>query len=253
MAFVAGVGFALLVRKGYRYVENADNLAMEDYENMPRRAVMSMLVHCAYFRDLDQLTRMAAWWLDYNNSRAKNYGEYYWRELQPASKLELKELGLAFFRREPGHRNPGAPDLAVVLRGTVLTKPADWSADIKRFLQLLDTTERVERTMELILDVLKDFPDDNQICMAGHSLGAAIALIVGGRLYNRKIHIDTHLFNPPLVALDDSRRSVSEPTFRAHVEPGQPDQVSVLEAETNASRWKEAFVSATNQRCATNG
>lgn len=214
---VAGFGVlsgAIVSRIGHGVYHSRDHgkkLAKERYNDVRLSVLMAMLVHWCYFRDLNPLEEAAAWFMEYNNKRAKKYGELHW-EPHPCDEQypgELKYLGLAFLRKRINHSdNPNAPDLAIVLRGTIPTNLADLEADWKIGIQKFDHTHRVVRTSELILQVVKKFRKDypgKQICMAGHSLGAAIALIVGGCLYSstHKIDIETHLFNPPLLTLVD--------------------------------------------------
>jgi hypothetical protein len=76
---------------------------------------------------------------------------------------------------------------------------------------------------------------DKRICIAGHSLGIAIALIVGGLLYStHNIHIDTHLFNPPLLTV------VNVLVGRARIPTPQTKDAPCLEVDF--SLLKEALV-----------
>ncbi|XP_024388410.1 GDSL esterase/lipase At4g10955 [Physcomitrium patens] len=220
-------------------------LAEEGYENMPRRSVMSMLVHCTYFRDLSRLETAASWIMDYTNDRAKEYGEEHWDTYRcGATELVLKALGLAFFCRKRSHRNPRAPELAIVLRGTIPTRDLDLLADLRIGVESLNKSGRVLRTVELILQVVEKFRKEKpngEICMAGHSLGAAIALIVGGFLYSTHgINIDTHLFNPPLMTLVDvlSGGAFPRPTAPANFEGAD----HVPELEVGFTQLKDALV-----------
>jgi hypothetical protein len=172
------------------------------------REVLSMLVHCVYFRDLDILGTWAAWLCGYRNRRAESYGKEHWEHMDctpfETDEAELKKLGLAFFLRKEPHPNTSAPRLAIVLRGTIPYKLRDLLPDLKIAAELLQEDKRFRRCRDLIWEVIQDFRNthggsNEMICIAGHSLGAAIALKVGIELKTRETSIDTHLFNPPML------------------------------------------------------
>ena len=172
------------------------------------REVLSMLVHCVYFRDLHILGTWAAWLCGYRNRRAESYGKEHWEHMDCTSfgtdEAELQKLGLAFFLRKEPHPNTSAPRLAIVLRGTIPYKVRDLLPDLKIAAELLQETDRFVSCLNLIWEVIQYFKNTNggsneMICIAGHSLGAAIALKVGIELKNRQTSIDTHLFNPPML------------------------------------------------------
>jgi hypothetical protein len=172
-----------------------------------RRRVLAMLVHWVYFRDLDPLGTWAARALGYGNRRAESYGKEHWEHMDctpfRTGKAELTRLGLAFLIRKDPHPYNGAPRLAIVLRGTIPYKVADLLLDLKVGAALLEEDERFRRCGDLIRAVIQDFRNrnggPNEICIAGHSLGAAIALKVGIDLKLRGTSIETHLFNPVML------------------------------------------------------
>ena len=152
-------------------------------------------------------------------------------------------MGLAFFTRKCSHSNPNAPGLAIVLRGTIPTKSLDLLADLRIGLERLKQSNRVLRTVRLIVQVVEEFRSENpheRICMAGHSLGAAICLIVGDCLIaTHNIYIDTHLFNPPLLTLVDviRGRALPRPTAPANFDGDD----HVPELEVDFVQLKEVF------------
>ena len=85
------VGFtAVVANKAVNYLDDYENLAEEDYDNLSLRSLMAMLVHYAYFRDLNVAEGAAAWILDYNNKRANGYGKLHWKSYPcQASEPEL--------------------------------------------------------------------------------------------------------------------------------------------------------------------
>jgi hypothetical protein len=194
-----------------------------DYAALPLRALLAVLVHCVYFRDVrHRAAAVVAKLLRYENKDAEELGRQHWQpmgcaaikagadELRHLDDAEMEELGLAVYLRKdpPGgpHPNVNAPGLAIVLRGTLLHFGRDLAADANIALDRLHESKRVARCRAVILKVVRDFlrggGRQDQICMAGHSLGAGIALLVGKDLASEHdILIDTHLFNPPLLTL----------------------------------------------------
>lgn len=187
------------------------------YDGLSLREVLAVLVHCVYFRDLEHRAELKlAKALGYQDEDAEKAGREHWQPMAyeeigaDVDAKKLKKLGLAFFRPMAGdpHPNKNAPRLAIVLRGT-LPLPQfvrDLGADAEIGLEILPESKRVMQCQDLILKVVNDFLDQgrsqDQICMAGHSLGAGIALLIGKHLVSaHDIHIDTHLFNPPLLTL----------------------------------------------------
>ena len=50
----------------------------------------------------------------------------------------------------------------------------------------------------------------NNVCIAGHSLGAGFALQVGKELAKEGTYVEAHLFNPPSVSLAMSLKTIGE-------------------------------------------
>ena len=219
--------------------DDPENLAEENSDNLLRPSLMAMLVHWTYFRDSNMVLASLAWVADYTNDRAMDYANEHWEPYHHAE--DLKELGLAFLRRKRSHRNRNAPALAILLRGTIPIKPVDIIADLRLGAQELNKSSRVLRTVRMVVQVvgryLRENPNrQNDICLAGHSLGAAIALVIGGTLYaTYGVDIDTHLFNPPLVTVVDVL------TGRARLD-GFDENDHVAELEVNFEDLKQVFV-----------
>ncbi|KAG0632062.1 hypothetical protein M758_1G301300 [Ceratodon purpureus] len=231
-------------------------LALKSYDRISRRCLMAMLVHCTYFRDLNLIERFGALLMEYDNKRAEDYGDTHWEpylcRATLANELYLKDLGLAFYRRRPSHRNRKAPGLAIVLRGTIPTRSMDLLDDLRIGMHALNQSDRVLDTVRLIVQVVKSFQTrypNESICMAGHSLGAAIGLIVGGTLYSTYgINIDTRLFNPPLVTVVNVLSGRVRPTAPADFYGDN----HVPELEVDFGELKRVFVQSYGNQAAMN-
>lgn len=101
-------------------------------------------------------------------------------------------------------RPSGAPKAVLALRGTLLKSPTirrDIQDDL-RFLawESLKGSSRFKVALEVLKSVTKSYGSNN-VCIAGHSLGAGFALQVGKALAKEGIYVETHIFNPPSVSL----------------------------------------------------
>lgn len=110
-------------------------------------------------------------------------------------------------------RPSGAPRAVLALRGTLLkslTMRRDIEDDL-RFLawESLKGSVRFKVALEALKSVAEKYGSNN-VCIAGHSLGAGFALQVGKALAKEGIYVDTHLFNPPSVSLAMSLRNIGE-------------------------------------------
>ncbi|XLR29637.1 hypothetical protein HN51_049519 [Arachis hypogaea] len=101
-------------------------------------------------------------------------------------------------------RPSGAPRAVLALRGTLLKSPTMWRdiEDDLRFLawENLKGSVRFKVALEVLKSVC-DLHGRNNVCIAGHSLGAGFALQVGKMLAKEGIYVETHLFNPPSLSL----------------------------------------------------
>ncbi|KAG0625358.1 hypothetical protein M758_2G048300 [Ceratodon purpureus] len=193
------------------------------YEDLSRREVVAMLVHCAYFRDLAALAWPVAKLLNYQDNRSEEYGEKFWAPLTSVHNVilktgKLKELRVAFYLRRKDIEHPltttgPAPHLVIALRGTLPYLSKDYKDDIRISGEILLESERVKECLILIEKVIQEFlstpgRSKDEICLAGHSLGAGIALLVGKHLAASGTNIDTHLFAPPLLTLASIARDL---------------------------------------------
>lgn len=110
-------------------------------------------------------------------------------------------------------RPSGAPRAVLALRGTLLKSPT-FRRDIQddlRFLawETLKGSVRFNGALKA-LRTMADKYGSNNVCIAGHSLGAGFALQVGKALAKQGIYVEAHLFNPPSVSVAMSFRNLGE-------------------------------------------
>ncbi|KAG0585917.1 hypothetical protein KC19_2G049400 [Ceratodon purpureus] len=220
------------------------------YKDLSRREVAAMLVHCAYFRDLAALAWPVAKLMGYQDDRSERYGGEFWAPWTSVHNVipktgKLKELRVAFYLRKDKHpimATGPAPRLVIALRGTLLYLKKDLKEDLSISGELLLESERVKECLILIEKVIKEFlstpgRSKDEICLAGHSLGAGIALLVGKHLATSGTEIDTHLFAPPLLTL----ASIASDLLH-HASGVSPNELQVLFFNKLTDRMKESGV-----------
>ncbi|KAK9266817.1 hypothetical protein L1049_001641 [Liquidambar formosana] len=99
---------------------------------------------------------------------------------------------------ESNHYN-SAPKYVVCFRGTRLrgkTWYKDLKVDIRIFLGTPHESSRFKQAMEYVKNKVNSVGAEN-IWLAGHCLGAAIAMLVGKEMAKENHFVETFLFNPP--------------------------------------------------------
>lgn len=100
----------------------------------------------------------------------------------------------------PDDQHPAqAPRYVVTFRGTITKGDAfirDLELDIHIIRNGLHQTSRFEIAIQAVRHVVATFGSSN-IWIAGHSLGAAMALLAGKNMAKSGVHLDAFLFNSP--------------------------------------------------------
>lgn len=110
-------------------------------------------------------------------------------------------------------RPNGAPKAVLALRGTVLkqlTVARDLEDDLRFFAQeSLRGSVRYAGALAVLKSAIDKHGSDN-VCVAGHSLGAGFAMQIGKTLAIDGVFVECHLFNPPSVSLGMGLRKLQE-------------------------------------------
>jgi GTPase SAR1 family protein len=120
----------------------------------------------------------------------------------------MEEIRIQVFGRlEPQQAHergikPPLPNHVVAIRGTNFRSISDISDDYRVLSQDLHNSPGYGHIKQTITSAIDKYNGDNNICVAGHSLGAAFALLVTRELALNDQPIETHLFNPPFVTPD---------------------------------------------------
>eukprot|EP00250_Pteridium_aquilinum_P023062 c2613_g2_i1 orf=280-1443(-) len=179
-----------------------------------KQAVMAALIQAVYVSETDR---------QQGKHGVHALEPKWWNELgyEPLSFLHEDQeskpiVGIVFKRTVKGHdESKGVeeenaekfeedvselPIMVVALRGTMLyhadSLQKDMLANFYVVLHQLHTTARFAMALKSIRQVIDQVGSEN-VSVAGHSLGAALALLAGQTLASEGALVDTHLFNPP--------------------------------------------------------
>lgn len=182
-----------------------------------KRTVMACFIQAVYLLELDrqenrteQNALAPKWWIPFKYKLVETLkderdGSIFGAILEWDRSAALADFVLI--------RPSGAPRAVLALRGTILKSPT-MRRDIEDDLRFL-AWESLKGSVRFsgVLKALKAIADkygSNNVCIAGHSLGAGFALQVGKALAKEGIYVEAHLFNPPSVSLAMSFRNIGE-------------------------------------------
>ncbi|KAI8526621.1 hypothetical protein RHMOL_Rhmol12G0010200 [Rhododendron molle] len=182
-----------------------------------KRTVIACFIQAVYLLELDrqenrteQNALAPKWWIPFKYKLSQTLiderdGSIFGAILEWDRAAALAEFILM--------RPSGAPKAVLALRGTLLKGPTirrDIEDDL-RFLawESLKGSVRFNAALEALKSI-SDGYGSNNVCIAGHSLGAGFALQVGKALAKQGVFVEAHLFNPPSVSLAMSVRNIGE-------------------------------------------
>ncbi|KAG5561519.1 hypothetical protein RHGRI_004531 [Rhododendron griersonianum] len=104
-----------------------------------------------------------------------------------------------------GQHNPLhiPPRYVVAFRGTMTgweTMKQDLTLDLRVIRNTLEQTARFQLAMQAVQDTVSIAGAAN-MCLAGHSLGSAMALLAGKNMAKMGYFLETYLFNPPFISI----------------------------------------------------
>ncbi|XP_058008872.1 GDSL esterase/lipase At4g10955 isoform X2 [Hevea brasiliensis] len=119
-----------------------------------------------------------------------------------------KSVSGCIYELKSSHRSTrNAPKIVIAFRGTILKSRImfqDLKMNLKTFCYELHTTPRFQLAVDAVVSAVGEVGVGN-VWLAGHSLGSALALLVGKSMAKRDRHIKTFLFNPPFLSLSEGR------------------------------------------------
>ncbi|KNA17076.1 hypothetical protein SOVF_081830 [Spinacia oleracea] len=168
-----------------------------------RRSIAASLVQGVYILERDRQEKrlghkaLAPIWWDF----------FHFQLIQIlVDQVDSSTFGAVF---EYKHHNPNyyhpmasqtaPPKYVIAFRGTVTkpdTRKRDLHLDIQLALNGITRNSRYQTSLQAVNNIITKVGQGN-VWLAGHSLGAAIALQAGKEMAKKGCYIETYLFNPP--------------------------------------------------------
>ncbi|CAI9302521.1 unnamed protein product [Lactuca saligna] len=98
-----------------------------------------------------------------------------------------------FYQSTPTH-----PKYVIAFRGRI--RSVDQKLTIKLIFNKLEKTSRFHKAFEAVRNMVMNVGPTN-VWLAGHSLGASMAMLAGRNMMKDGYKLDTYLFNPPFLSL----------------------------------------------------
>ncbi|KAJ3695055.1 hypothetical protein LUZ60_000432 [Juncus effusus] len=178
------------------------HLTTVDWSNLDhQRSIMSCMVQGAYMVEKDRSEKRNHW-------LAPDWWENFHYELHDKLIDDHDDSIYAIvlrFKEHPQHSNPIyspeiAPRIVIAFRGTMLDIMhgiQDCILDLYVCIGGLDKRSRVQNAIEKV-QMLVDEVGPSNVWLTGHSLGAAMATVIGKYMLKEKdTKLNTFLFNPP--------------------------------------------------------
>ncbi|KAJ3684824.1 hypothetical protein LUZ61_013988 [Rhynchospora tenuis] len=172
-----------------------------------QRSVAASLVQGVYVLERDRQKRRCG-----SEARAPSWYQHFNFKLSEilVDNKDKSIFGAIYEYNPPGplsdfalhHGSANAPGFILAFRGTLLRKNSfirDLKLDLGIVKNGLENTNRVQNGYQAVHNLVKTHGHQN-IWVAGHSLGAAIAILVGKSMAKLNVFVKSFLFNPPYVA-----------------------------------------------------
>ncbi|CAN8265012.1 unnamed protein product [Cochlearia groenlandica] len=180
------------------------HLTSIDWTNMYHRTtVTSSLVKSVYVLQLDNEEKRVG--LD---AKAKPWFDFFhFTLLETLIDQHDSSIYGAIFEYKLNHLYQNAPHLkyvpryVIAFRGTNLgpeTRICDVKLDIRCFFNCLDKGARFLHAVEAIRTMVAKHKN---IWLAGHSLGAGLALLAGKTMIKDNVFLETYIYNPPISSM----------------------------------------------------
>lgn len=144
------------------------------------------------------------------------------------------------------HRPSIFPSVVIAFRGTIFS-PANIISDLRDdfniILQQIKKVSRLDEAIRVTKQMAREYGAQH-VCLAGHSLGASIALKVGRIMAEEGLNLDAHLFNPPffsLISVKDDKLGVLMHKIResaaGHLARRRKDDAQAQATFTALHKW----------------
>ncbi|KAI3705719.1 hypothetical protein L1987_75960 [Smallanthus sonchifolius] len=96
--------------------------------------------------------------------------------------------------------SPHPPRYVIAFRGTITTSLEDMKLNLKCILNKHEKSVRFHTAFHAVSSTVTTAGAGN-VWLAGHSLGASIAMFAGRNMAKRRFQLETYLFNPPFISV----------------------------------------------------
>lgn len=163
-----------------------------------RRCIAASLVRAVQILEFDrQAGRLG------QDALAEKWWSFFNFQLVEKANESMTIVG-AVFKWSGQVRRPDVPEIVVAFRGTNNHTPESFLRDMNLNLHILRNglhkTTRFQQALDLVHNYVCAHGAKN-VWIAGHSLGAAIGMLVGRHMVEDGHSLEAHLFNPPFPSL----------------------------------------------------
>ncbi|OAE19804.1 hypothetical protein AXG93_4392s1000 [Marchantia polymorpha subsp. ruderalis] len=188
------------------FILHADDQHLDEREKkIKKRAIYVRLVYGMYDRAQDiPEAECSEWWTKVHYDLLPLESIFTADELNtyaPELEKERKDKYFGVFRRKIDRPSAEAPQWVVAIRGTNLFALADLRNDAKIFFETLNEST-LSQLLYYVVWALCELHGSWNVNVTGHSLGAAVGLLVCRRMALEGCLVEGHFFNPPFVTLD---------------------------------------------------
>ncbi|XP_075649826.1 GDSL esterase/lipase At4g10955-like [Castanea sativa] len=175
------------------------SLKMNDVNH--RRFVLAFLVNGVYILESDRQQNC-----DEIEALATPWWESFHFQL-PYKLVDINKNSIfgAIYEYKYPNPSPSFPQYVIAFRGTILKKEMvlrDGKLNLNCFLNKLHKSSSFQLAMVRILVTMSG---GARVWLAGHSLGSAMALLVGKNMAKMGDFLETYLFNPPFLSFPKER------------------------------------------------
>lgn len=110
-----------------------------------------------------------------------------------------KTIWFQVFIKQPSCRFSAAPKVVVAVCGTRMDSGMDLRSDLRVLFERLHEDQRYDTLLDVVEKEVNEHGHQN-VAIAGHSLGAAFALLVGQKMVHNRKPVECHLFHPPFAS-----------------------------------------------------
>lgn len=204
-----------------------------------RRSVAATLVQGAYILERDRQQNRYG-----SEALATPWWEFFHFQLIRTliDDADSSIFGAIYELKSPTHFSPEAPKYVIAFHSTLLKCDSwkrDFELDVKMLLNGLHLTSRFQTAMQVVKEVAST--GHVNVWLAGHSLGSAVAMLVGKNMAKMGVFLESFLFNPVFLSYP-IERIIKNQKLKRGIRIAKSIVTAVLAVATNKCEDPEEFV-----------